>query len=511
MKKGIIIFGSLVVTLFAFSLIQARTIPRDELFVDALVDELVPDVLEELLGGGFRTQRGPQINPSPDGGGIFTGGTVTNTIFVTNGVNTTSMGVNEIVVGGPSGSSSLQGNFLIINTSTGFASGTFNVASNGSIMSSGTVFDMNADNAIVSSSHARHEYASVPNTLYVKTVTNPDTNGDLSISVNGTGLVIFSTGMRASDNVEMRLGTTAGATQSMLTFSTAQSPSSPTFELGTGHRFITFMENGDQATNMGTPQQTDPTIVMVPGVAIASDNRKLLISQGVASSTIRNLHGPLHFNPASSTVFYPLPSRLEGALAVRTDGSLSTSGTTSTFFGALVVSSTIADNGGVSVSTSGNIYMQQLAITGGGTGVDALCVDNAGADAGLLMRNATLQTCAVSSRRFKHDIEDLDVGLPLLLKLRPVQFKSNDTDEPRIGLIAEEVNELEPRLVGRDADGTPRGVHYEDATALLIKSIQEQQGQIDTLKNGGRNAAVFGFLAGLIGALLGNLFLRKRV
>lgn len=53
----------------------------------------------------------------------------------------------------------------------------------------------------------------------------------------------------------------------------------------------------------------------------------------------------------------------------------------------------------------------------------------------------------------------------------------------RVGLIAEEVEKVEPRLVGYEADGkAPRTVRYEELTSVLVGAIKGQQQQIDELK-----------------------------
>lgn len=94
--------------------------------------------------------------------------------------------------------------------------------------------------------------------------------------------------------------------------------------------------------------------------------------------------------------------------------------------------------------------------------------------------------CLTSSARFKRDIVDLDAGLAEVMRMRPVSFvyTNNPADKARqVGLIAEEVNAVDPRLVGYEPDGiTPRGVRYAEYTAMLTKAIQQQQAQIDALK-----------------------------
>jgi hypothetical protein len=68
--------------------------------------------------------------------------------------------------------------------------------------------------------------------------------------------------------------------------------------------------------------------------------------------------------------------------------------------------------------------------------------------------------------------------------LRPVAFRYNATDEPRLGLIAEEVGQIEPRLIFTEEDGTPRGVRYEDIVAVLLAAFQKQHEQLTSLLSG---------------------------
>ena len=51
-----------------------------------------------------------------------------------------------------------------------------------------------------------------------------------------------------------------------------------------------------------------------------------------------------------------------------------------------------------------------------------------------------------------------------------------------MGLIAEEVNEIQPLLVGLDQKGDPESVHYNDLIPVLLKAVQDQKQEIDNLK-----------------------------
>jgi hypothetical protein len=73
------------------------------------------------------------------------------------------------------------------------------------------------------------------------------------------------------------------------------------------------------------------------------------------------------------------------------------------------------------------------------------------------------------------------------MKLRPVSYELKPQYNPKglgpmVGLVAEEVKNIDPRLIGLGADGEPMGVRYMQLTAVLIKAIQEQQREIEVLK-----------------------------
>jgi hypothetical protein len=84
---------------------------------------------------------------------------------------------------------------------------------------------------------------------------------------------------------------------------------------------------------------------------------------------------------------------------------------------------------------------------------------------------------AVSSRRYKTDIRDMGRASEGLLRLRPVTFRYKDTDDPSrdYGLIAEEVAEVYPDLVARNADGQVETVLYDQLPTLLLNEVQKQQ------------------------------------
>src|SRR5213596_470108 len=85
----------------------------------------------------------------------------------------------------------------------------------------------------------------------------------------------------------------------------------------------------------------------------------------------------------------------------------------------------------------------------------------------------------------------MDQTSEAILALKPVTFhyKSDTTDTPQFGLIAEEVAEVNPDLVVRDKDGKPYSVRYDQVNAMLLneflkahRKIQEQEATITQLR-----------------------------
>ena len=92
-----------------------------------------------------------------------------------------------------------------------------------------------------------------------------------------------------------------------------------------------------------------------------------------------------------------------------------------------------------------------------------------------------------SSRRFKDDIKPMDAASEVILALKPVTFrykKEIDVDRlPQFGLIAEDVEKVNPALVARDADGKPYTVRYDAVNAMLLNEFLKEHRRVQELKS----------------------------
>jgi Chaperone of endosialidase len=97
-----------------------------------------------------------------------------------------------------------------------------------------------------------------------------------------------------------------------------------------------------------------------------------------------------------------------------------------------------------------------------------------------------------SSVRFRDEIKPVEKTSEAILGLRPVSFRyKKEIDPQRIpqfGLVAEDVEKVNPDLIVRDKQGKPYSVRYDQVNAMLLnefikahRKLEEQQKQIDAL------------------------------
>src|SRR4029077_5161240 len=82
------------------------------------------------------------------------------------------------------------------------------------------------------------------------------------------------------------------------------------------------------------------------------------------------------------------------------------------------------------------------------------------------------------SARFKRDIHDMDKASEALFALRPVAFRYKEEIDPagisQLGLVAEDVEKVNPDLVVRDREGKPYSVRYDQVNAMLLNEFLKE-------------------------------------
>jgi hypothetical protein len=131
-----------------------------------------------------------------------------------------------------------------------------------------------------------------------------------------------------------------------------------------------------------------------------------------------------------------------------------------------------------------------------------------GGGVGVIIDSSGHLGTAVSSARFKDAIKPMAKESEAILALKPVTFRYKKEFDPagipQFGLVAEEVEKVNPDLVARDEEGKPYSVRYEAVNAMLLNeflkehrkleeqgvtiakqgaTIEQQQKQIEALTN----------------------------
>ncbi|MGC1321016.1 MAG: tail fiber domain-containing protein [Candidatus Udaeobacter sp.] len=144
-------------------------------------------------------------------------------------------------------------------------------------------------------------------------------------------------------------------------------------------------------------------------------------------------------------------------------------------------------NAGSGVSTANNV----ICIGADGNNVDNACYigqifsSTVSASAVFVNSNGRLGTMT-SSQRFKQDIKPMDNVSEALYSLKPVSFRYkkefDSAGAPQLGLVAEEVEKVNPDLIIRDKEGKPYTVRYEQINTMLLNEFLKEHGKVEKLE-----------------------------
>jgi hypothetical protein len=212
-----------------------------------------------------------------------------------------------------------------------------------------------------------------------------------------------------------------------------------------------------------------------------------------AAALLNNTGGPVgapNVGPASANTAVGA-----SALASNTTGSVNTA------VGARALLNSTTGNGnialglvaGQSVTTANNV----ICIGASGADVDNSCfigniysnvqpIVGTDPDSVTITSTGRLGRGNVSSRRYKHDIQPMDRASEALYALSPVSFRYNKeydvTQTLAFGLIAEDVAQVYPDLVGRNPEGEPESVRYEQINAMLLNEFLKEHTKVEKLE-----------------------------
>lgn len=199
----------------------------------------------------------------------------------------------------------------------------------------------------------------------------------------------------------------------------------------------------------------------------SSSQPQLALSDASLTSaiwTMRNAGGTLYIGTSSPTT-----------LATSTAGSaISVSSTASTALGVGTTSPWRT------LSVTGTVGFDGLTTASGSPGT--LCFNNTTKE---VVFNSAV-TCTVSARRYKKNIEDLNIsGLSTLNQFKPSTFYYRDGNTKNfIGFIAEDMADVDNRLAVYNEDGTIQSIDTTGILTVTVKAVQELDQKVNNLQIG---------------------------
>ena len=115
-------------------------------------------------------------------------------------------------------------------------------------------------------------------------------------------------------------------------------------------------------------------------------------------------------------------------------------------------------------------------------------ISGAGVTGAAVQVNAAGQLdTAPSSERFKNQIKQMDKVSEAVLALKPVTFRYKTEIDPagiqQFGLVAEDVEAVNPDLVIRDKEGKPYSVRYDQVNAMLLNEFLKEHRKVEELES----------------------------
>ena len=307
------------------------------------------------------------------------------------------------------------------------------------------------------------------------TGSNNTANGGYALFFNTTGHENTATGLDALTHNTIGFNNTASGFET-LAFNTTGS-----FNTGSGYQALFNNTTGDNNTATGSSALAGSLDDGSTGSNNTADGAGAL-----SSITTGNNNSASGFN----------------ALLNNTTGSSNTANGNSALLNNTTGNSNIAlgDSAGINLTTGkNNIDIGNKGVAGEsniirvgkkGTqtatyvaGISGTTV--AGGVGVLIDTNGRLGT-VTSSARFKEAIESMDKASEAILSLQPVTFRYkhelDPTGIPQFGLVAEQVERVNPDLVARDEEGEPYTVRYEAVNAMLLNEFLKEHRKVKSLE-----------------------------
>src|SRR6516164_5793113 len=150
-------------------------------------------------------------------------------------------------------------------------------------------------------------------------------------------------------------------------------------------------------------------------------------------------------------------------------------------------------NNNIYIGNAGGVELESNTIRIGtqgtqtGTFVAGIFGSTVASGVGVIVSSSGQLGTVLSSERFKEAIKPMDKVSEAILALKPVTFRYKQALDPhatpQFGLIAEEVEKVNPDLVVRDADGRVNTVRYDAVNAMLLNEFLKEHRTVQEVKS----------------------------
>ena len=152
-----------------------------------------------------------------------------------------------------------------------------------------------------------------------------------------------------------------------------------------------------------------------------------------------------------------------------------------------VTNTALGFNAGFGITTADNVIV--IGTNVGGQNVDHSCFigeifgETSSSGTAVFINSEGRLGTATSSQRFKDNIKPMDKASESLFALKPVRFHYKKEIDPtrtsQFGLVAEDVEKVDPALVVRDKEGKPYSVRYDQVNAMLLNEFLKEHSKVE--------------------------------
>jgi len=301
------------------------------------------------------------------------------------------------------------------------------------------------------------------------TLTTTQTNANLTLDPNGTGVVQVN-----SDT--MHDGTLTMMNQA-------------------GIRFREATANGTNYIQVNAATNMAANYTITWPNAVASSNGFVLSSDTSGNLSWSSAGGNIAVSDpgASATVHYPLFDTASGSLPTtlspkaRTNLSFvpstgeitATIGSFANVYGSTSNSGTITIRGTSSATKATASVLMTDNVASSSTTTGTLVVTGGLGISGQMTATTIVETSSIA---FKENVTPIENALAIVMQLVGCTYDRKDNKEHEAGLIAEDVYRIAPDLVSLDSQGKPYGIKYTKLGAYLLESIKTLNTEIQQLK-----------------------------